>query len=407
MSRLKRSRALRRNLRKQARKGTLSAREQKTLLSQEKKFRKARRPLMRGLGFGAGLGAGAAALLGAGGIAKALAQGLITRRQAEDMMNEEEQDGGNVQGDGDGSLLGADGSNLNPNLDYGYDIPEEDMPDPVVGGPGAVEDVVVVGEEEGEEEEEATAAEERQATPEEQARAERSTQRAERAREAGVDAALEAGLGGAESPGGDLEEAERQAALVDTPHRNQWNYVSPVFREMYPGPERTATGGSRDEMTRRIGNMVGAKEALRPEEGIGLGGFTDYTGGFDFLPADDPMQSLAPLLPQQIDRGASEMGGTPKSQARSQVQQAANEASRLRMEDASARGQEYNKLLNQVLDNADLINKNPLLGDAGVQRALRGFGRTGGRRSSSFAEGGRIDKSNDLVARIKRKYGLR
>ncbi len=60
MSKQKRSRALLRNLRKQARKGTLSAREKQQLLSQEKKFRKARKSTAKGVG--AGL-AGAAALL--------------------------------------------------------------------------------------------------------------------------------------------------------------------------------------------------------------------------------------------------------------------------------------------------------------------------------------------------------
>ena len=60
MSKQKRSRALLRNLRKQARKGTLSAREKQQLASQEKKFRKARRSTAKGVG--AGL-AGAAALL--------------------------------------------------------------------------------------------------------------------------------------------------------------------------------------------------------------------------------------------------------------------------------------------------------------------------------------------------------
>ena len=57
----KRSRALLRNLRKQARKGTLSSRERKTLLDQESKFRKARRGTAKGVGLG--LAAGAAGLL--------------------------------------------------------------------------------------------------------------------------------------------------------------------------------------------------------------------------------------------------------------------------------------------------------------------------------------------------------
>jgi len=63
----KRSRALRRNLRKQARKGTLSAREQQDLLDQEGRFRKAarrRRPYTLGLPLGMGAGLGAAALMG-------------------------------------------------------------------------------------------------------------------------------------------------------------------------------------------------------------------------------------------------------------------------------------------------------------------------------------------------------
>jgi len=77
MSRLKRSRALRRNLRKQARKGTLSAREQQTLLNQEKKFRKASRRRRRGIGagIGAALGAGVGAYLASPAFASLLERG--------------------------------------------------------------------------------------------------------------------------------------------------------------------------------------------------------------------------------------------------------------------------------------------------------------------------------------------
>lgn len=78
-----------------------------------------------------------------------------------------------------------------------------------------------------------------------------------------------------------LRSAREVASQVDTPNPRRWSYGSPVFREMYPGDKRVATGSSRDELIRRRDNMVGAKEALRPEEGIGLGGVTDYTGGFD------------------------------------------------------------------------------------------------------------------------------
>ena len=66
----KRSRALLRNLRKQARKGTLSARERKTLLDQESKFRKARRGTAKGVGLG--LAAGAAGLLASPAAQRAL-----------------------------------------------------------------------------------------------------------------------------------------------------------------------------------------------------------------------------------------------------------------------------------------------------------------------------------------------
>ena len=73
----KRSRALLRNLRKQARKGTLSAREQATLLNQEKKFRKARRRRRRGIGagLGAALGAGVGAYLASPAFASLLESG--------------------------------------------------------------------------------------------------------------------------------------------------------------------------------------------------------------------------------------------------------------------------------------------------------------------------------------------
>ena len=61
MSRKARSRALLRNLRKQARKGNLSALERKQLLQQEKRFRKGRGGFRKGLGAGLGAGVGIAA----------------------------------------------------------------------------------------------------------------------------------------------------------------------------------------------------------------------------------------------------------------------------------------------------------------------------------------------------------
>ena len=357
MSKLKRSRALRRNLRKQARKGTLSARERKTLLQQEKRFRKARRPFMRGLGFGAGLGAGALLVPGVGGLISGLGGIRPGKKAPEDM----EEFGGDMIQAGE-IKTGA----------------------PAIEDRGLIGDIQVVGE-----------------APDEAMRA----------------------VG--EEVEGEGEEAP--AAQVTAPRVDEFGATVPADmdddevlerladdRTLYPQiptPEGSSDGTWEYHQNPTDGALERI-EALEQAENAS----PDYTGGFgeeplvpfvDYLPPNDRMSSMAPRLPQQIDRGASEMGGTPRSQARSQVQQAANEAARLRMEDAAARGQEYNKALNQVLDNAALVGENPLLGDPGILRALRGFGRRGGRRSSSFAEGGRIDKSNDLVARIKRKYGLR
>ena len=69
----KRSRALLRNLRKQARKGTLSPLEKKQLLQQEARFRKARG---KRRGFGAGLGVGVGAALAAPAVQQLLASGM-------------------------------------------------------------------------------------------------------------------------------------------------------------------------------------------------------------------------------------------------------------------------------------------------------------------------------------------
>ena len=349
MSKLKRSRALRRNLRKQARKGTLSARERKTLLQQEKRFRKARRPFMRGLGFGAGLGTGALLVPGVAG----LISGLGGIRPGKEDPDEDP---------GQDPEVMEDELGRNPNALF-YDV-EEQPSNQVVGGPGAVEDVVVVGEEEEEEEEDA--AEERQATPEDQARAERAAQRAERSREAGVDAALEAGLDEAESPGGDLEEAKRQAAQVEGV-RDRKYYGTTL-------PASFGFTGSKDTYDKRKGRPFteGRFEDFDPTRDLQLGGSeysegederfrlamrapqTDYTGGFEFLPADDPMEAVRrrPAAAIPVDRPDPRAGST------------------------------LDPRLPGVIDRA--------------------------RRSPLFMrQGGRVDKSNDLVARIKRKYGLR
>ena len=377
MSKLKRSRALRRNLRKQARKGTLSAREQKTLLQQEKRFRKARRPLMKGLGFGAGLGAGAAAFLGAGGIAQALAQGLISRGEAKRMMEGQQEDQDDQQDDGrrpdivggaetmgpnrstledyDGTGEGEEFANeipvevmedelgRNPNSLF-YDV-EEQPSNQVVGGPGAVEDVVVVGE--GEE----APAEERQPTAEDRARAELAAQRAERAREAGVDAALEAGLGGLDRP----------PVVVDDPPQPRERRRLP---EVSQGVEVDMTPVGQAAAQRAQSRAERAREAAVDaalEAGLG--------GSESVLPGTLSERNMLDYLDNYGRPGPGRMSSRPANQ--------------IPMDRPDPR-------MGTVLD--------PRLPGA-IDRA---------RRSPLFMkQGGRVDKSNDLVARIKRKYGLR
>lgn len=327
MSKLKRSRALRRNLRKQARKGTLSARERKTLLQQEKRFRKARRPFMRGLGFGAGLGTGALLVPGIGGLISGLRKDDPENEQPEGERPEDMREfGGEMKQAGEIEL----GS------------PQ----DRVLMG-----DIQVVGE-----------------TPDEATRA--------------VGEEVEGD--GEEAPAAEEAPAEEAEAPAEETEAEVPSEVGGLLDELSPG----------------------RFEELRAAAALSL--------------APDRMQSRPA---QEIDRGANVLGGTPKSQARTMVQQAANEAARLRMEDAAARGQEYNDLMGQIRENA-------AMNDPDFRRTLMSLGRRGSMPAdpgavedlrntmsgqmvgnnlglSRMAQGGRVDKSNDLVARIKRKYGLR
>lgn len=312
MSKLKRSRALRRNLRKQARKGTLSARERKTLLQQEKRFRKARRPFMRGLGFGAGLGTGALLVPGVAGLISGLG-GLRPGKEDPD------------EDPGQDPEVMEDELGRNPNALF-YDV-EEQPSNQVVGGPGAVEDVVVVGEgeEEEKEEEEAPAAEE------------------------------------TTEPVMSREEAERQAAQVTAPRVDEFGSTVPADMDDDEVLERLARSrtlypqvpipeGSTDGMMEYFSNPTpGALERLAARDEAEQAP-TDYTGGFKFGPSRRPVRRPAVTIP--MDRPDPRMGST------------------------------LDPRLPGVIDRA--------------------------RRSPLFMQqGGRIDKSNDLVARIKRKYGLR
>jgi hypothetical protein len=391
----KRSRALRRNLRKQARKGTLSAREQQDLLTQEARFRKAarqRRPYTLGIPLGVGAGLGAAALLG-GDIFSRLggtkvdgtpsgdpeqtpkvdpgAEMVPNRATMEEYerlkkMEELETKGPKqiqqtadesrelqTGGPGVGETASEPASNeaaetaespeektrteaelldaltvleMNPLRDRearplpridASPIEEEGMVRNLVTGPAGIDPLASLGP---------SAIESakrlldyptyevpfKELSPKEYRNLSRDEKRAyndalEEYRFSGPEVRgafpfrptqVDAGPSAAEERREALQpELERRrqenaadpalrsarevASQVDTPNPRRWSYGSPVFREMYPGDERVATGSSADELVRRRDNMVGAKEALLPEEGIGLGGATDYTGGFD------------------------------------------------------------------------------------------------------------------------------
>jgi len=384
----KRSRALRRNLRKQARKGTLSAREQQDLLNQEARFRKAarqRRPYTLGLPLGMGAGLGAAALLGGdifsrvGGANKdgvpsgdpavdpgaEMVPNRATMEEYERLKNLEEvgvdadpqettndakeEPTSEAGGPGVGETASEPASDeaaetsespedktrteaelLDALTVFDGDTESRPLPrieaSPIEGegmmrslatGPAGIDPLASLGP---------SAIESakrlldyptyevpfRELSPKEYRKLSRDEKRAyndalEEYRFSGPEVRgafpfrpteVDAGPSAAEERREALQpELERRrqenatdtalrsarevASQVDAPNPRRWSYGSPVFREMYPGDERVATGSSRDELIRRRDNMVGAKEALRPEEGIGLGGATDYTGGFD------------------------------------------------------------------------------------------------------------------------------
>lgn len=334
MSRLKRSRALRRNLRKQARKGTLSAREQKTLLSQEKKFRKARRPLMKGLGFGAGLGAGALLVPGVAGLISGL--GGLRKDDPENEQPEGERPedmrefGGEMKQAGEIELGSPQDRVLMGDIQVVGETPDE--------ATRAVGEEVEGDGEEAPSAEEAPAAEERQATPEDQARAERAAQRAERSREAGVDAALEAGLGGPDRPYTNYEDPEEMGA--------------------------TRATGSVNRLLSNLADMEGLSANSLLSDLSEMEGPSQVTGLLDDLSPGrfEELRGARPVAPDRMQ---------------------ARPASQLPVDRPDPR-------MNTVFD--------PRLPGA-IDRALR---------SPLFMQqGGRVDKSNDLVARIKRKYGLR
>ena len=335
MSRLKRSRALRRNLRKQARKGTLSARERKTLLQQEKRFRKARRPFMRGLGFGAGLGTGALLVPGVGG----LISGLGGLRPEKEDPNEDPKDDGRrpdivggaetmgppSEGDarldpyadpeGMGATRATSGRGGRGEVDEfedpegmgatratsGLGTPMTELdeiidPEPPSQPQTRIEDIVLPEMEEIEEDEEEVEDDIPELTRGERAVL-RQRRRDQRNQDARAQAAIELGLGGSES--------ELPGTLSG---RNMLDYLDDYGRTRLPG----------------------ARVNPRPARP---------------LPVDRPDPRMGTALDPRLPVA---LGLEPMSE----------------------------------MDRVEMLRRR-------------------------MAEGGRVDKSNDLVARIKRKYGLR
>ena len=395
-----RSRALRRNLRKQARKGTLSSREKKDLLTQEGRFRKAarrRRPFTLGLPLLAGVGAGVGALQGG----LALGDMLAGMRREKPPKGDPEQTpkvnangevvvdpaapvtdpAAPVAGDGadmvpnrstmeeyeriraqeaaDSALVDEEGNNLNPRLDKGYDVEKEDVPPPVVGGPGTL-------------------------PPEAQERLRRRNAREQRNRQAAVDAAVERGL--------DRQEVESEVTPLD------YQMDPAIFRSYddyltLEDGNRTTPSANALRSDAETGEVMGGiyssadLDVLNPS---GVGNFhvdrlTSPTLPSEHVPLvtgadrasnpnqrsyvrdaladlagrslDDPrIESLRRLDPVPLDEYVLPPGeGTPTSQGRDAQQQAQNEIARLRSDDLIARGREYNELMRRIRDNANTI----------------------------------------------------
>ena len=329
MSRLKRSRALRRNLRKQARKGTLSAREQKTLLQQEKRFRKARRPFMKGLGFGAGLGAGALLVPGVGG----LISGLGGLRPGKDDPNEDPQDYSLPKSMTTTDEIVGPQAPRQPerieDMELPFDLEEIKEDEEVFEDDLPVQDVVVAGEQEEEEGEEKPATEEAPAAEE-------------------TDYSDPEGMGATRATSGrdgrgqvdEFEDPEGMGATRATESSQVGKLMSALAEMDVP----------------RVNRLLSDLEKMEGPDAV-RGLLSDLSPGRfeelkDALPVAPGRMQARPAQQLPVDRPDPRMGTT------------------------------LDPRLPGVIDRA--------------------------RRSPLFMkQGGRVDKSNDIVARIKRKYGLR
>ena len=253
----------------------------------------------------------------------------------------------------DSELQDEEGNNLNPRLDRGYDVEEEDVPPPVVGGPGTL-------------------------PPEAQERLRRRNARERRRQDAAADAAVERGL--------DRQEVESEVTPLDYPMdpeifdipldmpdgnraaRPSMSLRSDAeTREVLGSIYETANmnpGGVANWHVDRLTSptlpsehvplVTGADRASNPNQRSYV---RDALADLAGRSLDDPrIEALRRLDPVPLDEYVLPPGeGTPTSQGRDAQQQAQNEIARLRSDDLIARGREYNELMRRIRDNANTI----------------------------------------------------
>jgi len=323
-----RSRALRRNLRKQARKGQLTSREKKELLEQEAAFRdakRARRPIV----------GGALAALGGAltipGVQEALGGGMDRLRDFldrgettddETKLDETKPNDETKKASEEGANAGASEEKQTENLEE------------LRKAQGEYEALL----KEGNLEELRKAQGEYEALQKEgMKRANRAKQRAEAAKQAGVDAAIERGLGGPETmedgmdPAEYIKELANDIGLGRTVDVGEEKFLGTTLPENMSFTEadnklfgRTVTDGrfyqedfdpTRDLIFGNVEGSPGRYE--RAQLALGRGDFkdrgkTDYTGGFEFLPADEPIEAIGrrPATTIAMDRPDPLAGST-------------------------------------------------------------------------------------------------
>jgi hypothetical protein len=343
----KRSRALRRNLRKQARKGTLSAREQQDLLTQEARFRKAarqRRPYTLGIPLGVGAGLGAAALLGGD---------IFSRLGGAKKEGVPSADSGDVEASQTGAAttsellreleaMGQDAPQTNPDA-ITYDVEEQPVTQ-VVGGPG-------VGE---------TASE-----PSSDDELIRDIEEIEQDEETIDDELARASL---------MDPAIFQG-YDDYPSTKDGNRYTPPSRSLRSDAETGEVTGSiytTSDLGGPVGNFhvdrltsptmpsehaplfTGADRASNPNQRSFM---RDALADLSGRNIDDPrMEAVRRLEASPIyDYVAPPGEGTPTSQGKDAQQRAQNQLASARMQDALDRGNEYNELMRRLRAGANTI----------------------------------------------------